>query len=41
MDYIIGFLIGYFIKTFTNYLNNLVDIKIPDNYKEEDWDWIT
>ena len=20
--------------------NNLVDIKIPDNYKEEDWDWI-
>ena len=40
MDYIIGFLLGYFIRKFINYLNSLVDIKVPDNYKEEDWDWI-
>ena len=40
MDYIIGYLLGYFIRTFINYLNSLVDIKVPDNYKEEDWDWI-
>ena len=41
MDYIVGFLLGYFCKWFFNYLKIMSEIKIPDNYKEEDWDWIS
>jgi hypothetical protein len=41
MDYIIGFLIGYFFKNFVQWLDNFAVPKVPDNYQEEDWDWIT
>lgn len=40
MDYVIGFLIGYFFKNFVQWLDNFATPKIPDNYIEEDWDWI-
>ena len=39
MDYIIGFALGYFLK-FTEWLDTMAQPKIPDNYNEEDWDWI-
>ena len=41
MDYVIGFLIGYFFKNFVQWLDNFAVHDVHDNYKEEDWDWIT
>mgnify|MGYP003114280929 CR=1 FL=1 len=41
MDYLIGFLIGYFCQKFFNWLRMLADIKIPDRYVAEDWDWLS
>ena len=40
MDYVIGFILGYFIRNFLVWLDNFAVPKVPDNYKEEDWDWI-
>jgi hypothetical protein len=40
MDYLIGFLLGYFCKNFFVWLDKFAVPKIPDKYKEEDWDWI-
>jgi len=40
MDYIIGFIFGYFIKETISYIKNLSEIKLPNNYVKEDWDWI-
>ena len=41
MDYFIGFLIGYYIRIFFNFLKELSVIKLPDNYVKEDWDWLS
>jgi len=40
MDYIIGFIFGYFMKEIISYIKNLSEIKLPNNYVKEDWDWI-
>ena len=40
MDYLIGFIFGYFLKNFYVWLDDLVSPNVPDNYSEEDWDWI-
>ena len=34
------FILGFFIKNFLVWLDNFAVPKVPDNYKEEDWDWI-
>ncbi len=39
MDYFIGFLIGYYIRDFFKYLKKLAEVKLPDNFVKEDWDW--
>ena len=41
MDYFIGFLIGYYIRLFFNFLKELSVVKLPDNYVKEDWDWLS
>ena len=40
MDYFIGFLIGYYIRIFFNFLKELAEVKLPDNFTQEDWDWL-
>tara|TARA_R100000773_G_C4217320_1_gene115860 strand:+ start:1707 stop:1835 length:129 start_codon:yes stop_codon:yes gene_type:complete len=40
MDYIIGFILGYFCQKFFVWLDQFAIPKVPDNYKEDDWDWI-
>ena len=40
MDYLVGFIVGYFVKKFFVWLDQISTPKVPDNYKEEDWDWI-
>ena len=35
MDYIIGFLIGYYIRIFFNYLRKLADYRIIDDFEFE------
>ena len=40
MDYLVGFIFGYFVKKFLVWLDVISTQKVPDNYKEEDWDWI-
>jgi len=40
MDYLVGFIVGYFFKKFLVFLYQISTPKVPDNYKEEDWDWI-
>ena len=40
MDYVIGFILGYFCQKFFVWLDTVAQPHIPDNYKEEDWDWI-
>tara|TARA_B100001778_G_scaffold178552_1_gene146881 strand:- start:1993 stop:2118 length:126 start_codon:yes stop_codon:yes gene_type:complete len=40
MDYIVGFLFGYFMSKFLAWLDRFASPKIPDNYTEDDWDWI-
>ena len=40
MDYLVGFIFGFFLRTFLVWLDSIAQPKIPDNYKEEDWDWI-
>tara|TARA_R100000008_G_scaffold55289_2_gene33889 strand:+ start:2942 stop:3082 length:141 start_codon:yes stop_codon:yes gene_type:complete len=39
MDYLIGFLLGYYARIFFNKLKELAEVKLPDNYLTEDWDW--
>ena len=39
MDYIIGFLLGYYARIFINWLKELAEVKLPDHYVREDWDW--
>ena len=39
MDYIVGFLLGYYTTSFFNWLKKLAEVKLPDNYLKEDWDW--
>ena len=38
MDYIIGFLLGYYCRIFFNYLKKIKDKKILDEYE---WDWLS
>jgi len=40
MDYFIGFVLGYFCQKFFVWLKELGEIQIPDNFVEEDWDWL-
>ena len=40
MDYFIGFLLGYYARIFFNWLKELAEIKLPDNFTQEDWDWL-
>ena len=40
MDYIIGFLIGYYAPRFFSWLKELAEVKLPDNFTQEDWDWL-
>tara|TARA_R100001082_G_C4277634_1_gene122465 strand:- start:436 stop:564 length:129 start_codon:yes stop_codon:yes gene_type:complete len=40
MDYIIGFILGYLCQKFFIWLDQVAMPKLPENYKEEDWDWI-
>ena len=40
MDYLDGFIFGFFLRTFLVWLDVISTPKVPDNYKEEDWDWI-
>jgi len=35
MDYVIGFIIGYFLKDFSFYLKRIA------NYQSQEWDWIS
>ena len=37
MDYIVGFLFGYYTPRFFSWLKEL---KLPDNFTQEDWDWL-
>ena len=39
MDYLIGFLLGYYARIFFNWLKELAEVKLPDNYLKEDCDW--
>ena len=41
MEFVAGFVVGYFLKNFLTWLDNFATPKVPDNYQEEDWDWIT
>ena len=41
MDYLIGFLLGYYARIFFNWLKELAEVKLPDNYLKEDWDWLS
>ena len=38
MDYLVGFLIGYYIRIFFNYLKKLSDYKIIEDYE---WEFFT
>ena len=38
MDYLVGFLIGYYIRIFFNYLKKLADYKIIEDYE---WEFFT
>ena len=39
MDYIIGFLLGYYCRIFFKWLKDFAEVKMPDNYIEEDWNF--
>ena len=39
MDYLVGFLLGYYTPRFFNWLKELAEVTLPDNYLKEDWDW--
>ncbi len=41
MDFLAGFILGYFINKFLIWLNNFAKPKVPDYYTEDDWDWIS
>jgi hypothetical protein len=41
MDFVVGFIIGYFLNKFSIWLSNIAQPKIPEHYSEEDWDWIS
>ena len=38
--FVIGFILGYFIKNFLTWLDRFAVPNVPDEYKEDDWDWI-
>tara|TARA_R100001086_G_C11621178_1_gene198890 strand:+ start:229 stop:354 length:126 start_codon:yes stop_codon:yes gene_type:complete len=40
MDYIIGFILGYFCQKLYVWLDKIATPKVPDHYDEEDWDFI-
>lgn len=40
MEFVAGLILGYFLKKFTIWLDNLAQPKIPSHYREDDWDWI-
>ena len=40
MDYLVGFIVGYFVKKSLGWLDVISTPKVPDHFKEEDWDWI-
>tara|TARA_R100000734_G_C3200464_1_gene19522 strand:- start:2 stop:127 length:126 start_codon:yes stop_codon:yes gene_type:complete len=40
MDYIIGLLFGYYLRSFFDWLKDFAEPKIPEHYTEDDWDWI-
>ena len=39
MDYLIGFILGYFCQKFFIWLDKFAIPKVPDDYKEEDFAW--
>ena len=41
MEFVAGFVVGYFLKKFFEWLDTVAQPHIPDDYKEEDWDWIS
>lgn len=41
MEFLAGFVLGYFIKKFIAWLDDFAQPKIPKHYREEDWDWIS
>ena len=40
MDFIIGFLLGYFLKEIVAYLKKLSSYDLDSNVNEE-WDWLS
>jgi|TARA_B100001093_G_scaffold280185_1_gene267695 hypothetical protein len=38
MEYVIGFIFGYFLKDFSFYLKRIANYQSPD---KKEWDWIT
>tara|TARA_Y100000996_G_C22279625_1_gene543498 strand:+ start:510 stop:659 length:150 start_codon:yes stop_codon:yes gene_type:complete len=42
MDFITGFIIGYFLKIIFTYLKKISESNLNNNmYLNEDWDWIS
>ena len=41
MEFVVGFVLGYYIKKFVAWLDDFAQPKIPKHYREEDWDWIS
>ena len=35
MDYLVGFLLGYYTPRFFNWLKELAEVKLPNNYLKE------
>ena len=40
MDFIIGFLLGYFLKEISLYLKRLINYDLDSNVNKE-WDWLS
>ena len=40
MDFVIGFLLGYFLKEISSYLKRLSKWDLDNNYDKE-WDWMS
>ena len=38
MDYLVGFLAGYYIRIFFNYLKKIADYRIIEDHE---WDWLS
>tara|TARA_R100001015_G_C4415363_1_gene18054 strand:- start:342 stop:467 length:126 start_codon:yes stop_codon:yes gene_type:complete len=40
MDYLVGFIFGFFINKFVTWLDRFATPNVPEHYTEDDWDWI-